>query len=322
MVGESQHQCGAVKNSSALDPTSEMETLPSWGELLGEASDALRAAGVPEYRRAALWINADALGCNVAQLVAYPERAATRGQAGIIRASVRRCAGREPLQYVLGFADFRGLRLCVTPAVLIPRPETEQVVGAALTKLECVRRPRILDIGTGSGCMALTIKHARPDAVVEACDASADALLIARANGADLDLGVTFYQADVFSETIPDRITGKFDLVISNPPYLSPGELGSLQPEVRDHEPVSALIAGDDSLCFYRALGRRLAPALLRPGASLVLETHASRANSVCELLRSAGYIETTLLQDFAGLPRIVCARWPGRLSRSAAVGP
>ncbi len=285
-----------------------MHTHPTWGELLGESVSVLALARVDDGRRIARWICADVLGCGIAELLAHPDRQATRVQAEFIRSSSRRCAGREPVQYVLGYSEFLGLRIGLTPSVLIPRPETEQVVGAALATIKGIHSPRVLDIGTGSGCIALAIKKARPDACVTACDVSADALQVARRNSSDLALSVKFVQADALAEGFLEKVGGDFELVVSNPPYLARAEMETLEPEVRDHEPHSALFAGEDSLVFYRQIGARLAPVLLCPEGSLVLETHAYRAKSVCSILRHAGFGAVYALPDLAGLPRIVCA--------------
>ena len=284
----------------------------TWGELLRDSTDELSTARLADSRRIARWICADVLGCSFAELLAYPDRQATRAQADSIRSSVRRCAGHEPVQYVLGYAAFRGLRIRVTPSVLIPRPETEQVAGAALSTLEYLRGPRVLDIGTGSGCIALAIKNSRPDADVTACDVSVDALQVARDNSSELALAVRLVQADALADSFLDIVEGDYDLVVSNPPYLSRAELESLEPEVRDHEPSVALCAGEDPMLFYRQIGGCLAPALLGPAGCLVLETHAFRADSVCNVLRRTGFAEVHVLPDLAGHSRIVCARKSG----------
>lgn len=285
-----------------------MLTHTTRGELLRESTEALAAARPGDGRRIARWICADVLGCSFAEILAYPDRRATRPQTELIRSATRRCAGREPVQYVLGYAAFCGLRIRVTPSVLIPRPETEQVISAALSILEDFRSPRVLDIGTGSGCIALAIKKARPDADVTACDVSPDALQVARGNSAELALAVRFVQADALAGSFVEIVGGVYDLVVSNPPYIARTELETLEPEVRDHEPLAALCAGEDPLLFYRQIGECLAPSLLGPAGSLVLETHAFRADSVCKMLRHAGFGKVDVLADLAGLPRIVCA--------------
>jgi release factor glutamine methyltransferase len=247
---------------------------------------------------------------------------------------VRRRAAREPLQYVLGHADFYGLRLRVTPAVLIPRPETERVVERALALIADVPTPRVVDVGTGSGCIACAVAHERPTARVVGCDVSTGALAVARANADALGLPIAFGEADLTAPAFPaqvrallgrpggpppeDAATGgdalsdaaRFDLVVSNPPYVPDAEADALAPEVREHEPPVALFTGADPLVCYRALARHAA-ALLRPGGRLVTETHADYAADVAAVFRDAGLADVRTERDLAGRPRLALARRP-----------
>lgn len=274
--------------------------------LLREAADALGAAGVEVPRRVAGWLLADVLACRRAALHAYPERPVEAAEQQQFDERVARVAAGEPLQYVLGHADFHGLRLAVTPAVLIPRPETEQVVEAALQRVRDVEAPRILDAGTGSGCIALAIKHERPDAEVRACDVSTEALAVARANAWTHGLDVHFIQADLLAgEEAREVLPGNLDLLVSNPPYIPGEEMDSLPPVVRDYEPREALFCGDDPLCFYRELAAH-ACHLLAPGGALVLEAHAPEAAAVHALLAAFGLADVQVARDLAGHPRIV----------------
>ncbi|GIV59415.1 peptide chain release factor N(5)-glutamine methyltransferase [Rhodocaloribacter litoris] len=278
--------------------------------LMKAAVAGLSEAGVPEARRNVEWLLGAVLGCDRARLYAYPERSVPPEAVRRFDEMLVRRARREPLQYILEEAHFFGLRLRVTPAVLIPRPETEQVVEAALALLAGRPAPRVLDVGTGSGCIALALKHTRPDASVAACDVSRAALAVARENAARLGLEVAWLEADLLAPDFPGRVPGNLDLLVSNPPYVPPEEAPSLAPEVAAHEPHRALFTGPDPLGFYRVLVR-VAPVLVRPGGHVVFETHAGYGAAVRDLLEAGGFEQARLQADLAGQPRIVSARRP-----------
>ncbi len=279
--------------------------------VLADAAARLARAGVEHARRNAEWLLADVLGCSRAELYAYPARSVTPDCLQRFARMVTRRARREPLQYILGYEEFYGLRLRVTPDVLIPRPETEEVVEEALRLLEAVDAPRVLDVGTGSGCIALAIRHERPDATVYACDVSRAALAVAAANAEALQLDVALFQADVLGERLVDRVAEPLDLVVSNPPYIPDGEAPSLSVDVREYEPGIALFAGDDPLRFYRTIADQ-APSLLAEGGWLVLETHADYAGGVGTLLEEAGLVEVQVKRDMSGRARIALAQAAG----------
>lgn len=259
-------------------------------------------------RRAAEWLLADTLGCRRVELHTHPEQPVEEHAREEFAERISRRLHGEPLQYILGHTNFYGLRLEVTPAVLIPRPETEQVVERALQLLEGVEAPRVLDAGTGSGCMALAVKHERRDAQVWACDASREALDVARTNAAWHDLDVQFAQVDLLAPEAVKRLPAELDLLLSNPPYIPANEAPTLPREVRDHEPLEALLCGDDPLRFYRVLAR-LGTELLTPRGWLVLEAHAHYAEEVCTLLGEKGLRQVSVQKDLSGRPRIVAAR-------------
>lgn len=277
--------------------------------LLNEATRLLEESGVAHPDRNARWMMQEAMGgLSHAALRAHPEREVKAEHVARLRGMLRRRLRGEPLQYVVGHTDFYGLRLRVTPAVLIPRPETERVVEQALDFLDDVPAPRILDVGTGSGCIALALAQARPKATVYACDVSEAALEVAAENAARHDLSVSFFQADVLAETFADRAPVSLDLMISNPPYVADEEAGTLPPDVREHEPHEALFAGANPLRYYRALAWVARPLLAAEGR-LVLETHAEQGRAVQRLLRQHGYANVMLHRDWADRPRIVTAR-------------
>lgn len=294
-----------------MDRGQEVRQTITQAELLQQAIQRLEAAGVPDARRNAEWILCEVLGCSRAQLYAYPERpvdAARQAQfAGLL---VRRLR-REPLQYVLGYVEFLGLRLEVRPGVLVPRPETEWLTEQVLQEMPAAPAQRVLDVGTGSGCIALAIKYHRPDAEVWACDISLDALTIAQRNARRLRLNVHWVVADVLAVSFPESVPGPFDLIVSNPPYLAWHEADELPPEVRDYEPPIALYAGEDPLCFYRALARH-GHVLLKQGGRLACEVHAHYGSDVVRLFERSGYEKVRLEHDLASNPRLV---WAWKLS-------
>jgi len=279
-------------------------------ELLDRAVRRLDAADRSAPRRTAEWLLTEVLGGNRAQIYAHPGRSVAPEDARQFDEMVKRRVQGEPLQHILGYISFHGLRLQVSPAVMVPRPETERVVDRALACLEDTETPRVLDVGTGSGCIALTLRHKRSDAVVSACDVSSDALAVARSNARALGLDVQFLEADVLADDVPGRVPRNLDLLVSNPPYIPDDEADALPPVVREYDPDVSLFAGDDPLRFYRDLVD-WTRALCAPGASVVFEIHAEYADEVEALLRRAGLDDVTVEEDLSGRPRVVWRRVP-----------
>lgn len=276
-------------------------------DLLREVTRKLEAAGIEGARRNAEWICCAEFGCGRARLIASGEEEVSSAARDRVRAMAARRAGREPLQYILGTLPFWDIELEVTPAVLIPRPETEWIVER-LTQRESAPR-RVLDVGTGSGCIALALKSAWPEAEVVGVDLSEEALAVARRNADRNGLQVQFEQTDVLDTKA--ALPLELDLLVSNPPYIPDAEAETLEPEVRDHEPHLALFSGDDPLRFYRVLAGR-GNELLHPGGTLALEVHADYGADVARLLEEAGYEDVELERDLAGRERLVCARRSG----------
>lgn len=281
------------------------------GELAG-AVGALARAGVSTPGPDAEWLLAGALGVRRARALTLLDGPLAPPVASRFREMVRRRAAREPLQQVLGWEEFRGLRFSVTPAVLVPRPETERLVELALERLPPPgpRPRRVADVGTGSGCIAGAVAHARPDARVLATDASPAAAALARAN---LEaLGLTGRVLVVRADLLGPVAGGGLDLIVANPPYLPTAELAGLAPEVRVHEPRAALDGGPDGL----AVIRRLVPEARRalgPGGWLVLETAGGpQAGQVAALLAGAGFGPVQVRPDLPGVERFVAGRAPG----------
>ena len=222
-------------------------------------------------------------------------------QAQLESALQRRLLG-EPVQYILGEAYFYGLLFKVTPDVLIPRMDTETLVMQALEK--CVSAGCVLDVCTGSGCVALAIKKERPDCSVCAIDLSPKALSVAKENGKRLQLEAEWLCGDL-CRPVEGR---EFDLIVSNPPYISREEYKALSPLVREYEPEMALLAGEEGLDLYQ----RLIPQAwerLAPDGWLCLEIGSTQAEAVKRLCENAGFIEITLTCDLAGLPRVIGGR-------------
>ena len=209
-----------------------------------------------------------------------------------------RRAQREPVAYILGTKGFRTIDLLVDGRVLIPRPETEHLVEAALG---LPRGARVADVGTGSGAVALALKAERPDLDVVATDASPEALAVARANAQRLALEVELLEGDLL-----EPVEGPLDAVLSNPPYVADGDRGTLAPDITRHEPAIALYAGADGL----SLIRRLAPQAAAAGATLLaLEVGFGQAGAVAEIVAAAGFADTHALADLAGIERVVVGR-------------
>jgi release factor glutamine methyltransferase len=270
--------------------------------LLEDAAAALAAAGVPSPEWDAERLLRHVLGWDRATLVANPDRPVPEPDAGRFRALVARRAAREPLQYIVGTQAFWKHEFLVTPAVLIPRPETELLVETSLELLAGVEKPVVVDVGTGSGCIALSIAAERPDAEVHATDLSEPALEVARENARRLGLEdrVAFHHGDLL-----EPLSGlEVHLVVSNPPYVDPAERDALAPEVRDHEPATALFAPDAKA--YPARLAAAARAMLLPGGSLVVEIGMGLEATVTEAFREAGLRPTERKTDLAGVVRML----------------
>jgi release factor glutamine methyltransferase len=259
-------------------------------EALESALIALTAAGCATPRLDAEVLLAHVLGADRAALIADPGRALTPEQARAFMDAARRRREREPVAYITGFKGFRMLVLAVDRRVLVPRPETEHVVEAAL---ELPAGTRVVDVGTGSGAIALALKSERPDLTVFATDVSPDALAVARANAERLDLDVTFVQGDLLAGV-------EADAVVSNPPYV--GEDESVMPEVARYEPRVAVFAAGEGL----AVIRRLVDA---PVAFMALEMAGHQGDAVEAALRGAGFADVERVRDLAGIERVMVAR-------------
>jgi release factor glutamine methyltransferase len=274
-------------------------------EALQAAVEAMAAAGVENPRLDAELLLAEASGRSRATLVAEPGAEVAPAAGRQFGEMVRRRLRREPVAYILGRKGFRRLELAVDPRVLVPRPETELLVELAL-ELQPVR---VLDVGTGSGAIALAVADELPDAEVIATDTSPGALEVARANAERLGLAerVRFVEG-----TLPDS-GGGWDLILANLPYVAERDWSSLQPEVARYEPRAALLAGPDGLDAYRALIPESAGLFHRyagqRAGALAVEVGEGQAQAVGELMRDAGFGEVEARRDLAGIERVVIGR-------------
>jgi release factor glutamine methyltransferase len=214
----------------------------------------------------------------------------------------------EPIQYITGETEFYGLPFKVTPDVLIPRPETEHLVEKTIKLAGLRAAPRMIDICTGSGAIAIALAHALPAADITATDLSPAALTIARENAQrnSVESRIRFLQGDLLEPVAGER----FDLLVANPPYVPAIDRESMSVEVRDHEPALALFAGVDGLDIYRRL-ISAAPGVLVPGSFIVLEIGHGQARAVEELLATAGFRAIEFIPDLQGIPRVACAGRP-----------
>ena len=266
-------------------------------QALERTAERLDTAGCETPRVDAELLVAHVLGTTRSGVVADGDRPLTEAEAASLAALVERRSVREPLAYVLGEWGFRRLTLEVDRRVLVPRPETEIVVERCLARIGGLMAPRVLDVGTGSGAIALAIADEHPDARVTGIDISADALAVARANALRTGLAVQFLQGDLFA----GLWEGPWSLVVSNPPYVRADDADGLQPEVRDWEPAVALVAEGATEAVARGAG-----AVLEPGGALVLEVADGDAARVAALLRKLGYEDVNVTHDLTGRERVV----------------
>lgn len=263
--------------------------------LAQKATQVLAARGIENARLESELLLAHVLGVKRLDLYLQFERPLTESELESFRACVRRRLKREPLQYIIGRVQFRHVELAVDPRVLIPRPETEVLAGVVIDFVRD-RFLRVIDIGTGSGAIALSIMRECPNASVVATDTSRAAAEVAERNGVRTVIGDCF-----------EAVDGMFDVVVSNPPYIAEREHDSLQPEVRDWEPREALFADDDGLAVIKRLIAQSSRRLAENGL-IALEVGSTQTSGVAELMKDAGYAGIEIIKDLAGRDRIVKA--------------
>jgi release factor glutamine methyltransferase len=281
-------------------------------ELLDWTTRYFERKGVESARLEAQLLLAHALGCTRTQLYMRheeePDEAGKKKFKGLIQQRVK----GSPVAHLLGRKEFFSLEFEVSPAVLVPRPDTEWLVTEFLRLAKKVPAPRVLDVGTGSGCLAVAVAHRHKGARVTAVDISPEALAVAAGNAARHKVAerVRFLEGDLFA---PVPVGERFDFILSNPPYIPRAEIETLAPEVRDHDPRLALDGGMDGFAVFDRLVA-LAPGYLEPGGHLLVEIHALREGPSRERFgRQPGYELAQTVHDHAGLPRVLVARWaPG----------
>lgn len=283
--------------------------MQSWRvvDIIQSSSDYLSKKGVPDPRLDAELLLGDVIQKERLELYLFFDRPLSKHELDQYREYIRRRGEREPLQHILGRSGFMKLMLKTGPQALIPRPETEVLVEQAL-KLTKDRSVRILDIGTGSGCIAISMATELKDATVHALDSSQDALELAMENARLHKAQIEFQHLDILND--PYSAHDRFDLVLSNPPYIAPTEKDGLQEEVRDFDPPEALFDSTDGLSFYRRFAEIL-PDLLVPGGRFLFEFGgAHQEKDVLNIFSEKDYHDLEVIQDYNGDPRVISGKY------------
>ena len=266
--------------------------------------ERLAAAGIEEAKLDARLLLEELCGTDRNDLLVHGDRPVTEQQENSYVNYIELRSRHIPLQHITGYQEFMGLRFKVTPDVLIPRQDTETLVEEVLKNLH--DGMRILDLCTGSGCILLSLLRYSNDCVGVGADLSKKALAVAEENAGALGLMAEFVQGDLF-----EPVTGKFEIIVSNPPYIPSNVIPTLMEEVREHDPLMALDGKEDGLYFYREITGK-ASEYLYPGGMLFLEIGCEQAGAVTELMKNAGYRDVTVCKDLAGLDRVVSGRYGG----------
>lgn len=265
-------------------------------------AERLQQAGIGEALLDARLLLEAVCGTDQNTLLAHGDRPVTEQQKESYVNYIEQRSCHVPLQHITGYQEFMGLRFLVSPAVLIPRQDTETLVEEVMRFLH--DGMRILDLCTGSGCILLSLLRYSNDCVGVGSDLSEDALLVAKENASLLGLEADFICSDLF-----EKIEGKYEIIVSNPPYIRSGDIPGLMEEVREHDPMMALDGGEDGLSFYRRIIAQ-AGSYLHFGGMLFLEIGADQAQEVAEYMSKAGYRDVTVCKDLAGLDRVVYGRY------------
>lgn len=279
------------------------------GTLLAEAEARLKEAAIEQPSLEAAWLLEHVLGLSPLRLRVEPERPLSTVEWADVQALVARRVRHEPLQYLLGTQEFCGREFRVTPSVLIPRPESALLVEETVRRCDAKRTTAVVDVGTGSGCLAVSVAAALPNARILAIDLSSEALAVARANMAQhgVESRIECVCGDLLDPLVGRMPAHQVDVILSNPPYIAEIDWMALQPEVRCFEPRVALAGGRDGMDLHRRLLQQ-APAYLKPGGVLLMEVGLGQAASVCRLAEADGWFRTDgVLRDDGGIDRVVC---------------
>ena len=292
----------------AVAPIPQSTGHATLGELIAEARRLLEQAGIESAEQEALWIVEHVLRLPSHNVLTDRDRLLSSSELAATRGLIARRVGREPLQYILGTQEFCGLEFEVSPAVLIPRPETELLVEYVTQRISTARQATIVDVCTGSGCIAVAIARLRPHARVLAIDLSSSALHVARRNAIRHGVGerITWLEGDLLGPLAEQGVEGLVDVIVSNPPYIAEAEWATLQPEVKLFEPRGALVAGPQGTELHERLLQEAA-RYLAPGGVVLLEIGAGQARGLRRIVEQLpGYKFHRLVYDKAGLERVV----------------
>ena len=298
----------------AVAPLPQSVGQATLGEVLVEARRLLEHAGIETAEQEALWIVEHVLHLSTHHVVIDRDRRLSSSELLAARGLIARRVGREPLQYILGTQEFCGLEFTVNPAVLIPRPETELLVEYVTQRIRADRPATIVDVCTGSGCIAVAIARMRPHARVIATDLSGPALNVARQNAIRLGVSerITWLEGDLLGPLVEHELEGQVDVIVSNPPYIPELDWATLQPEVRLFEPRGALVAGPQGTELHERLLRE-ADRYLSPGGAVIMEIGAGQARAMRRIVeQTPGYRFHRLVLDEAGLERVVIVEREG----------
>jgi release factor glutamine methyltransferase len=292
----------------AVAPIPQSAGQATLGEAIAESRRVLDQAGIESAEQEALWIVQHVLRLPAHYVVTDRDRLLASTELADVKGLVHRRVGREPLQYIFGTQEFCGLEFHVNPAVLIPRPETELLVEYVAQRISAEQSATIVDVCTGSGCIAVAIARQRPRARLIATDLSSRSLDVARQNAIRHSAGerIIWLEGNLLGALAGQKLEGQVDVIVSNPPYIAEADWATLQPEVRLFEPRGALIAGPQGTELHERLLRE-ANRYLSPGGALILEIGAGQARTIRQIVEQlSGYRFHRLVYDEAGIERVV----------------